>query len=62
VCSLDAETGLCVGCLRTLDEIAGWIDMSNEDRRALLSQLEMRRRTAASAAAFDARGSGNGER
>ena len=33
VCVLDAASGMCTGCLRTLDEIAGWIDMSDEARR-----------------------------
>jgi predicted Fe-S protein YdhL (DUF1289 family) len=32
VCEMDAGTGLCIGCGRTLDEIAGWADMSNEER------------------------------
>ena len=39
VCTIDAETGLCAGCYRTLDEIAGWIDLSAEQKRALLSTL-----------------------
>lgn len=24
ICKMDAQTGLCEGCWRTLDEIAGW--------------------------------------
>ncbi|MGH8799774.1 MAG: DUF1289 domain-containing protein, partial [Casimicrobiaceae bacterium] len=28
VCTIDRPTGLCAGCFRTLDEIAGWIDLS----------------------------------
>jgi len=43
VCTIDAETGLCAGCYRTLDEIAGWIDLSAEQKRALLSTLLIRR-------------------
>ena len=43
VCTIDAETGLCAGCYRTLDEIAGWIDLSAEQKRALLGTLLIRR-------------------
>jgi predicted Fe-S protein YdhL (DUF1289 family) len=39
VCEMDAGTGLCIGCGRTLDEIAGWADMSNEERRAITALL-----------------------
>jgi len=50
VCVLDAASGLCTGCLRTLDEIAGWIDMSDEARRALIGELPNRRARIAGAA------------
>jgi len=30
VCTIDSATGLCAGCYRTLDEIAGWIDLSEQ--------------------------------
>jgi predicted Fe-S protein YdhL (DUF1289 family) len=43
VCTIDAETGLCAGCYRTLDEIAGWIDLSAEQKRMLLATLLVRR-------------------
>jgi predicted Fe-S protein YdhL (DUF1289 family) len=43
VCAIDAATGLCAGCYRTLDEIAGWIDLSEERKRALLATLATRR-------------------
>jgi predicted Fe-S protein YdhL (DUF1289 family) len=43
VCSLDPRTGLCVGCLRTGDEIAGWIGFSREQKAALLALLVQRR-------------------
>ena len=53
VCVIDAPTGLCAGCFRTLDEIASWIDLSAEERRALLAALIQRR--AREGAAIDAR-------
>ena len=46
VCRMDAATGLCEGCYRTLDEIAAWGMASDDDRRAIWTQL-VRRATAA---------------
>jgi len=43
VCVIDVPTGLCAGCYRTLDEIAGWIGLSASERRALLVELARRR-------------------
>lgn len=42
ICVLDRETGYCIGCQRTGDEIAAWSKMSNADRAALLAQLPAR--------------------
>ena len=47
VCQLDAQTGYCRGCLRTVDEIAAWLDFSDEEKLALLARLQERRRAAA---------------
>jgi uncharacterized protein len=43
VCTIDPASGLCVGCYRTLDEIAGWIEFSDEAKRALVAVLPARR-------------------
>lgn len=43
VCVIDAPTGLCAGCYRTLAEIAAWIDLSSEQRRTVLAALPQRR-------------------
>ena len=43
VCAIDAVTGLCAGCYRTLDEIAGWIDLPEQRKRTLLATLATRR-------------------
>jgi predicted Fe-S protein YdhL (DUF1289 family) len=51
ICVIDAPTGLCAGCYRTLDEIAGWIDFSTAERRALLAVLAERRARVGSAIA-----------
>jgi predicted Fe-S protein YdhL (DUF1289 family) len=43
VCIIDPVTGLCGGCFRTLDEIAGWIDFSAAEKRAVIATLAARR-------------------
>jgi uncharacterized protein len=43
VCVLDRVRGLCTGCARTIDEIARWWGMSDEQKRAVLAQLPQRR-------------------
>ena len=45
VCQMNPSNGLCQGCLRTLDEIAGWLDFSATEKLAVLEKLEERRRT-----------------
>ncbi|HWQ39539.1 MAG TPA: DUF1289 domain-containing protein [Burkholderiales bacterium] len=47
VCQMDSETGYCRGCLRTIQEIAGWLDFTNEEKIAVLQRLEERRKSAA---------------
>ena len=42
LCSLD-ERGVCRGCYRTLDEIAGWTRMSAADQWATVERAEGRR-------------------
>ncbi len=48
VCRMDARTGWCEGCLRTIDEIAGWSTMDEDDKRAVWQRLELRRAQRAS--------------
>jgi predicted Fe-S protein YdhL (DUF1289 family) len=43
ICLLDPETGHCVGCWRSLAEIAGWASMSDSDRRAIMAELPLRK-------------------
>jgi predicted Fe-S protein YdhL (DUF1289 family) len=40
---MNPDTGLCEGCLRTLDEIAAWSSMGPEEKRAVLDRLPARR-------------------
>ena len=46
VCRIDEPSGLCLGCHRTLDEIARWSTMSDAHKRAVLDALPARRRQA----------------
>ena len=43
VCRMDDATGWCEGCLRTLDEIAVWGGLPDDDKRVLWQQLRQRR-------------------
>jgi uncharacterized protein len=47
ICQMDPATGYCLGCLRSIDEIAGWMDLSNERKRAIVAQLEERKKVLA---------------
>jgi len=40
---MDSSTGLCVGCLRTLDEIAAWGVLDDDARRDVLQAIGVRR-------------------
>lgn len=44
VCELDARSGLCRGCFRTLQEIADWLEMTAEDKRAAVERAAERGR------------------
>ena len=43
VCVMDARTGLCTGCQRTLDEIAAWSGLDDAERRAVWARIGLRR-------------------
>jgi len=43
VCTVDGTSGLCLGCFRTLPEIATWSRMSEEERAEIMGELEVRR-------------------
>ena len=42
VCSIDLKTGYCFGCGRTREEIASWIEMTPQTRRAVMEELPAR--------------------
>ena len=43
VCTIDAATGWCAGCMRTIDEIAAWGSLDNAAKRAVWKRLPARR-------------------
>ncbi|MBX3605540.1 MAG: DUF1289 domain-containing protein [Piscinibacter sp.] len=43
VCRMNAATGWCEGCLRTLDEIAAWSTLDEAAKRAVWKLLPARR-------------------
>ena len=43
VCRMDEATGLCAGCLRTIDEIAAWSVLDDEQRRQVWEAIAARR-------------------
>jgi uncharacterized protein len=42
ICIVDPPSGLCVGCGRTLDEIARWITLTDAERAHIMAQLPRR--------------------
>lgn len=45
ICTLDARSGRCLGCARTIDEIARWAGMSAAERARIMAELPSRRAT-----------------
>ena len=41
---MDPRSGCCLGCARTLDEIARWGGMDDEERAKITDQLQARRK------------------
>ena len=42
VCTIDPLAGLCIGCGRTLSEIATWLSLSEGERRRVIGELPER--------------------
>jgi predicted Fe-S protein YdhL (DUF1289 family) len=43
VCIVDGESGLCLGCHRTLPEIARWSRLTDTERATIMAGLADRR-------------------
>ena len=42
VCQMEPASGLCRGCRRTLQEIADWLEMTPEEKLAVLKRVAQR--------------------
>ncbi|NOX39659.1 MAG: DUF1289 domain-containing protein [Alphaproteobacteria bacterium] len=42
ICLVHEASGLCIGCLRTRAEIAGWSHMTSPERQAIMADLPAR--------------------
>lgn len=42
VCTVDSVSGLCIGCGRTLTEIAQWAALSAAERKTIMTTLPQR--------------------
>ena len=49
ICTLDARRERCLGCARTLDEIARWASMSEAERERIMAELPARKAQGATA-------------
>lgn len=43
VCAIDAATGWCLGCGRSMAEIGGWTSLTPERRRSVMAELDARK-------------------
>jgi hypothetical protein len=43
VCKMDAQSGLCAGCFRTIDEISVWSRIDDAGRLNILAAVARRR-------------------
>ena len=50
VCQMDPQSNRCLGCARTLDEIARWASMTDQERNQILSELPDRKSNVAKVA------------
>ena len=42
VCKLDVNSNLCIGCLRSADEIAKWPQLDNEKALKIIEEIKYR--------------------
>jgi len=45
ICTVDRARGICIGCLRTLQEIGAWRTMTPDEKRATVRACEERAKT-----------------
>ncbi|MBM3345055.1 MAG: DUF1289 domain-containing protein [Betaproteobacteria bacterium] len=55
-CAIDPVTGWCLGCVRDLDEIAGWSAMTDAQKQAVLERIAVRRASLPATSGFAGQG------
>lgn len=53
ICKMDSASGLCLGCLRTIEEITLWSRTDENTRIAILATVAGRREALASKPQFE---------
>jgi len=43
ICMLDLQGQYCMGCYRTRQEVGDWMGMSDDERAAVMDQLDARK-------------------
>jgi len=43
ICQLDPVSGMCLGCFRTMDEIASWIELTDIEKQSVLFNAQKRK-------------------
>ena len=43
ICQMDKDSGFCIGCFRTIDEITAWSAADNKSRARILKAVASRR-------------------
>jgi predicted Fe-S protein YdhL (DUF1289 family) len=43
ICRMEAASGLCAGCWRTIDEIAAWSKMDDDGKRQVWQAIALRK-------------------
>ena len=51
ICTLDHGSGVCLGCGRTIEEIARWSGMGEAERARIMAELPLREEQRRAAAA-----------
>lgn len=42
ICRIDRATGVCIGCKRTIQEVANWLHYTDEQRHSIMAELDAR--------------------
>ncbi len=43
ICTIDKDNGLCLGCLRTINEISEWLYLDDKSKADILKKIKKRK-------------------